>query len=110
MRPAGLFLSRGRSAGERDRAKKLVSKTLWSRSEGNVGGGVFGAGAGKRAARNPGIVDEDIETAVFGVEVVVGGLVVGGFGDVELEHVGIDARGAQLLYSLLRPGPGHGNR
>ena len=55
--------------------------------ERRVAGGVFGTASGKIAGGDPGIVDQDVKVAVMRAEVVVRCLVVGGFGDVELENI-----------------------
>ena len=106
MRPAGLFLSSGsRALVSATWAKKLVSKTLCSRSTGTSAAECSGPVPGKVPRGDAGVVDQDVEAAVLRVEVVVGGLVVGGAGDVELEYVGIDAGGAKFgngFFALLR--------
>jgi len=56
---------------------------------------VFGAVAGKGSGGDAGVVDENVEPAVARVEVVVGGLVVCWFGDVEVKHVGVGTGGAE---------------
>ena len=55
-----------------------------------------GTAAGETAFGEAGVVDEDVEASVAGVEVVVGGLVIGGLGDVKLEGGGVDAQLAEL--------------
>jgi hypothetical protein len=74
--------------------------------EGDIGGAVLGAGAGKAAGGDSGVVDEDVEKAVLGVEVVVGGFVAGGAGDVEERRC--SRRG--VWRQLARPARDRGSR
>ncbi len=64
--------------------------------DGHVARSVLGAGAWEGAAGDTCIVDQDVEPAVLRRKIVISGLVAGGAGDVELEHVGIDAGSAQF--------------
>jgi len=76
---------------EGDGSEEVGFKDAVEQVEGDVGGVVLGTGAGESATGNAGVVDEDIQAAVVRVKVIVGRLVVGGFGDVELKDIDVGA-------------------
>ena len=65
---------------------------------------MFGTGTWEGSAGDASVVYEDVEAAEFGIEVVVSGLIVDRQGDVELEHICIDAGCAEFCGCLLALG------
>ena len=58
----------------------------------------------EKSPGDAGVVDQNVEPAVVGIEVVVSALIVGLLGDVELKDLGINACGTQFgegLFALL---------
>ena len=92
---------RQQGLGERDDGEEVGFKDAAEQVEGHVGGVVLRSSAGEGAGGNASVVDEDVETAVAGVEVAVSGLAAGGVGDVELDHAGLYACSRQFVESLL---------
>jgi len=57
---------------------------------------VLGADGWEGSAGDAGVVDEDVEVAVVLGDVVVGGEVVGGLGDVKADEFGLYASGVEF--------------